>query len=366
MKLGIYCNFGPGIVSGVLQTGGSEYVIENISKLLIKDYNYNVSISAFNYNKETVYNDINLIPCGKNNKLIDHINSYDHIFIYSDSFWGMSNILDNIKQIKPRITLALVGAYFLKSHPEYLKILKKNIDKFNLVVHSSLTPDYLFCKNNNLPVSIVSNGIDKKEFETNNINFREKYNIKKKYIILNIANYFYGKGQESLGLINKELKKHLKDFIIVQISSSIKYPYEERFLNRAKRNFGNDKCLFLRNIPREDVVAAFRNSDVLLNVSGKEVSPIIMLESLAAGLPFISLGVGDVFKYPGMIINTVIEDSKGYKIIDKITIEMYAKEIYLILKNDNLRNNLIKKRQEVIEKYDWKNIIHRYKGIFEK
>ncbi len=361
----ILCNFGPYLEAGG-SVGGSEAVIAAISEGLIETpYNYEIDIYAHNYTKISKYNNINLIPCSKGDKIIDKIaHDYSHVFVYSDSQWNMGDIIQNVKKIDCRVFCVLVGAYYLRSHPDIFGLLKKNIDKFNLITHSSITSDYKWCVDNNLPVKVISNGICLGEFKNNTINFREKYKIKEKIIILNISNWFYGKGQNALGLINKELKHYLDDFIIVQISSSIKYPYEQQFLNRAKRNFDNEKCLFLRNIPREDVIAAFKNSSVFLNVSLKEVSPIVILESLAAGLPFISLPVGDVSSRPGVIVNTAIEDKKGYKIIDKKTVEVYAQNIYSMLINSNLRNRLIEKGHKSIEQLDWKNIVPEYDRIF--
>jgi len=36
--------------------------------------------------------------------------------------------------------------------------------------------------------------VDLAEFEENNIDFRKKYNIKEKYVFLNVGNFFYGQG----------------------------------------------------------------------------------------------------------------------------------------------------------------------------
>ena len=366
MNIGILCNFGPGIVSGIPQIGGSENVIENISKLLIRDYNYEVNIYAFNYDKKDTCHNINIIPCGKNNKLIDQINSYTKILIYSDSFWGLNSVLDNINKIKPKITLVLVGAYFLKSHPEYLKILKSNINKFNLVVHSRITPDYKFCVENNLPVSVIPNGISTEEFKINKINFLEKYKIKEKYVILSVFNWFYGKGFNKLTEFYRSLEKELKDFIIIQVSSSIKYPYEKRFLEKCQYECRNMNIKFLRNIPREDVVSAFNNSDIYLNLSFKEVSPLILYESRASSLPFVSSNVGNSIEQKGgIIIVNNNEDEKGYKIVDKQIIDKYVDSIIRILTNNSLRERLIREGQEDIKQYDWKNIVPEYNKLFK-
>lgn len=346
--------------------GGSELVCKAIAEEMVAKYNFEVTILGFNVDREIVHNGVLYKKCQKGNKFIFQIAQNDHIFIYSDSMWCLDTILQNINKVAPRLSCVLVGAYHLRSHPDSFELLKKNIDKFNLITHSSITSDYKWCIDNDLPVKVIPNGISLQEFKNNTIKFREKYKIKEKYVILNIAQHFYGKGQSALGLINKELKYYLDDFIIVQISSSIKYPYEQQFLNRAKKNFNNEKCLFLRNIPREDVVAAFKGANIFLNVSLKEVSPIVILESLAAGLLFISLPVGDVSDRPGVIVNTAIEDKKGYKIIDEKTVRVYAQNIYSMLINSNLRNRLIEKGKKEIERLDWKNIVPEYDKVFRR
>ncbi len=357
MKLGILCNFGPPSV------GGSESVIKNISTQLIKGYKYEISVFSFNYDRISVFEGMNLIPCPKGEKLVQELNNFDHLMVYSDGFWEWETILKNIDKIKPNVTISMVGMYHMIANNELYGLFKKNIDRYSIITHFEGN-DYNKCLFDGLTVNVIPNGVDLDEFRNNIINFREKYNIKEKYVILNCANFFFGKGQNALGLINKELKKYLKDFIIVQISSSIKYPYEQRFLERAKRNFDGDKCLFLRNIPREDVVSAFKGSDIFLNVSGKEVNPIVILESLASDLPFVSLSVGDVNNYPGIIVNTAIEDKKGYKIIDERTVKVYVDSIIKLLTNNGLREELIIRGQNVIEKLDWKNIVPEYDKVF--
>ena len=195
MKLAILSNFGPYPLYGG-STGGSEIVIQQISERLIKDYSYIVDVYAYNYKKHSIHNNINLFPCFKGDKFINQIsNKYDHIFCYSDSFWGYEDLVRSIDKLGCKLTVVLVGAYYTISHPDILKVLKENIHKFNLITHSSITLDYQFCIDNNLPVSVISNGICQKEFNSNSINFREKYNIKSQYIILNISSFFYGKNQ---------------------------------------------------------------------------------------------------------------------------------------------------------------------------
>ncbi len=368
MKLGIFCNFGP-----FEQVGGSEMVIEHISRGLTERYGYEINIYAFNYKKPSVCRGINLCPCKKGKDVISQINENDHIFIYSSDFWQLDTILQNIEKIDCGASLSLVGGYHLRSHPDIFDLLKKNIDKFNLITHSSITPDYKWCVDNGLDINVIPNGVDLNEFKNNTINFREKYKIKEKVIILSIFNYFYGKGFNKLPETYRELEKKLKDFIIIQISSSIKYPYEKRFLERCKYECRNMNIRFLRNIPREDVISAFKNSSVYLNLSFKEVAPLVILESQAAGLPWISMDVGDVKdRKGGVIVNNTNEDDKGYKIVDDKIIDDFVFGIEciirgnLIVTGESVKKKLVTEGREDIEKLDWKNIVPEYDKVFNK
>ena len=350
LRLGIFCNFGPPSV------GGSENVIKHISERLAIDYDYKVNIYSYNNNS-----------CNKGYGLISQINENDHILIYSDSFWGFDTILRHIDRINCRVSLALVGAYAMRNDVHILKLLKENIDRFNLITHSVITEDYKWCVDNDLPVTVIPNGVNLSEFNDNIINFRQKYNIKEKYIILNISNWFFGKGQEAIPKICKKLNSNLKDFIILQCSNAVQYPYDKTFLNRTKRQSAGLNIKFLRDLPREDIVSAFKCADLFLMTSKKEVAPLVILECKAAKLPYISMNVGNTGENAGgIVIENSEEDYKGYKVINDIIINRYIINITNILEDNNLKNKLITEGQKEIDKIDWKNMVSLYHEVFSK
>jgi len=364
MKLAILCNFGPYPTVGG-SVGGSEAVIAEIAEGLTKRYGFQVDIYGHNYSNISSYNGINLFPCPKGDSIVDKIsNNYSHVFIYSDSQWNINNIIHNIKSINCKISLCLVGAYHMQSHPEILELLKKNIDRFSLITHSK-TSDYEWCKKNNLPVRIIPNGVNLQEFKENKIDFREKYSIKEKYIINSTNNFFFGKGFEILPKIYKKLFNNLDDFIISSVSNSVKYPYDKIFLNRTKNQCKGMNIRFLRDLPREDVVAAFQQSDILMSCSKKEVAPLVILESRASKLPWISMDVGNVKEVSGgIVISNNNIDHKGYKIVDDKVIDSYASNIIDLLTNKELRQSVIDDGQKNIEKLDWSNIVPLYNEVF--
>jgi glycosyltransferase involved in cell wall biosynthesis len=262
--------------------------------------------------------------------------------------------------------VALVGAYHMQSHSEIFNLFKKNIDKFNLITHSSVTPDYKWCIDNDLPVRVIPNGVDLAEFD-NTIDFREKYNIKEKYIILNIGNFFEGKGFEIIPQVCRKLSKKLDDFIILQLSNTIKYPYDKVFLDRTRKQSSGLNIRFMRDLPREDVVAAFLNSDVFLMPSRKEVAPLVILESRAAKLPWVSMRVGDISNQAGGIpIEFENVDQKEYVFVDSKIINHFVAAIVHLLKMPRLRQGAIREGQTDIEEIDWDNIVPLYHEVFSR
>lgn len=358
-RLCIISNFGP----GVGQVGGSEYVIMAIAEGLLNSYD--ATIFARNYTKPSLYKGASLVPSPKGNALISQLSNFDHILIYSDSSWEFPNILDNINKIKCKISLVLVGAYFLQSNLKYLDILKNNISKFNLITHSKITPDYKWCIDNSLPVRVVPNGTDLLEFKDNTINFREKYNIKEKYIINSTGNLFFGKGFDVLPKIAKNLKAKLGDFIILSISSTVKYTYDKRFLQQTKQQSKGLPIRFLRDLSREDVIASFKTSDILVLPSKKEVAPLVLLEARASKTPWLSMTVGNAEDVPGgVVIHNSNVDNKGYKIVNSDIVDNFAEEIKSILLSNELRKQLISEGQRDIYKLDWSKIVPEYNRMF--
>ncbi len=363
MKLGIFCNFGPPD-----HIGGSEEVIKQVAHHLPDDY----EVKIYSHSQKVVCMDrgVPTVPCFKGDKLIAQINENDHIFVYSDSFWGWDTIVENVDKVVPDVSVALVGAYHMREHNKATgDKFKQNIHRFRVVCHAK-GPDYKWCVKNHIPYKIIPNGVDLDEFRYNDIDFRKKYDIKSKYILLNVSNYFYGKGQEALGLISKKLQDI--DCMMVSVSNSISYPYERTFLSRAKAAFGEkDRRMFLRDLPREDVVAAFKCSDVFVFPSRKEIAPLVILESRAAGLPWVAFDVGNVSdSRGGVIVPKRNSFNKGYIIVDDVDIKNLATGICRIIGEPNMfdrdawKHRFKKEMKRGLDLLDWKIIVPEYDRVF--
>jgi glycosyltransferase involved in cell wall biosynthesis len=391
MRLGFFCNFSHRHV------GGSEIVLKHISERLVKNYNYEVNVYSFSCDASFQDNGVNYFRCDRGDGFISQVSQNDCIMVYSDSFWEFDTLVKNIDRVNCKICVALVGAYHLQSHPEIFSLLKNNTNRFNLITHSSLNSDYKWCQSVGLGVRVIPNGVDLSEFENNKVNFREKYDIKANNIILNVSSFFFGKGQVYLPKICDKLAcpkfgtpKGVKcprdmrgygrsgDFCLVSISNTVKYPHEKMFLDRFKRTLEKQEYEFeykvLRDIPREDVVAAFLFSSVFLFTSLKEVSPIVILEAMASGTPWVSMDVGCLEEYiggldgitsPGNLIRNNKLDVKGNKVITTEIISEYASCVNSLLSEYEIRSEMARAGNDLVEsKYSWDKIVELYHNVF--
>ena len=88
MKIGIFCNF------SLPHCGGSEFVIQNISERLVANYKYIIDVYSYSCHSHYNVKGVNYIPCKRGDGLISQINENDHIFVYSDSFFGWDTMLE--------------------------------------------------------------------------------------------------------------------------------------------------------------------------------------------------------------------------------------------------------------------------------
>jgi glycosyltransferase involved in cell wall biosynthesis len=164
------------------------------------------------------------------------------------------------------------------------------------VYHSALYKDFEFSKALNLSNAVViPNGVDEREFERPlTVDFRKAYGIEARYIILCVANFYGGKGQDRV--IESFCALNCPEAVLVLIGR------EGPTLSSLKQQALGLNVKFLVNIPREHTVAAFRSADLFLFGSEIEASPLVIIEAKAAGLPFVSTDCGNVREWAGGVV----------------------------------------------------------------
>ncbi len=231
-------------------------------------------------------------------------------FLLSDKFDAMINfaanvwttdlafeVQNNIKAIK---ILSTPGLSKL-SNPKYLDYCLntyvpslKNYDR--IAYTSPHYRDKLFGDEQGLAdkTVIIPNGASREEFlKPSSINFREKFEIKTKYLAITVANHFFAKGHNFV--IQALSKMNRKDITLAIIGSKpARHSWYSCYFTCLAKSFVKANLKIISGLSREMVLSVYKQADLFLFGSRLECSPLVMYESFAARVPFITTNVGNV------------------------------------------------------------------------
>jgi glycosyltransferase involved in cell wall biosynthesis len=111
-----------------------------------------------------------------------------------------------------------------------------------------------------------------------------------------------------------------------------------------------DRVMFLENLGPGMLAAAYRAADIFLCSSRTETQPLVLLDAMAAGVPFISTDVGCVAQLPGGV---VVRSQR--EMADRI----------IELRSDKLRRQELGNagRAAVDRYYNWKHVVTCYDNL---
>jgi glycosyltransferase involved in cell wall biosynthesis len=151
--------------------------------------------------------------------------------------------------------------------------------------------------------SVIPNGVDPDTFKVNPSNFRERYGIAPgDFVFLYVAYYSVGKNQ---GLAARAFRRaRLKNATLVFIGgefNAVSHAFQEQD-RQMTADYPDGRILWLEKVPRELTCNAFFECDAFVMTSKLETQPIVLLEAMAAGKPFLSTDVGCAADLPGGVI----------------------------------------------------------------
>ncbi len=136
------------------------------------------------------------------------------------------------------------------------------------------------------------------------------------------------------------------------------------WIKKTNRQFPLKQTLLL-DLPRSELVQAFKNADLFVFSSNIEYSPLVLFESAAAGTPFLSVAVGnaeEIAEWTGCgIICPGKVDSKGYTRISSKVLAGHMKDA---MNSPHLLKDLGQRGyNRWKEKYSWAKIVVDYEKI---
>ncbi len=181
-----------------------------------------------------------------------------------------------------------------------------------------------------LKIQIIRNGVNLQTLVSNQ-NFREKYQIKGKFILF-VGRFSKSKGIETLihsfNIIKNEEKLTDTKLVIMGVD----FGFEKEMEELIKKFNLSDRILVIKNPPREDVISAYGESEFLILPSQWELSPLVPLESFAFKKPVIST------RSHG--IPFTVQDGKNGILVEPENSEELSKAITKLSLDNELREKL--------------------------
>lgn len=130
---------------------------------------------------------------------------------------------------------------------------------------------------------------------------------------------------------------------------------------------GRDRAIVV-NLPRPELLQAYLNSDLFVFASKVEYSPLVLYEAAAAGLPFLSVTVGNAAEIArwtgGGVVLDAPTDAQGYTQVDPAALAEYISR--LAARPDELARIGVEARKNWEARFSWTDIVTLYERVFNE
>ena len=257
--------------------------------------------------------------------------------------------------------------YGLRRCPRFDSNLRKTIKKFSILTSISETvkDEYLKLGLTNKKTPIVPNGcnVDRiKKYKFNKEQTLKRLNIPtNRSIILTIGRNHPKKGFMNIVSIIKYLLKMRDDFIWVLVGKDNE-TIAESIKNEGLQDYfmlipelGLDQNI---NMPSDETIEIYMLADILCFPTIVEAFPLVLLEAMAAGLPIATTNAPGARDSITNMKNGLISEVK-----DNVSM---AKNINLILKDSEIRKQLISNGLIFIKDYEWVSVSRSYVNVYSQ
>lgn len=247
------------------------------------------------------------------------------------------------KECKACIQCKRYSMIFDKSNCLYQR-KKKATDGINLSVVtpslwlSELVKDSFFKK---CPIYVINNGINLNVFKPTESNFKKKYGIENKKMILGVATEFTKKKGFDYFLKLSQIIE--SDFVIVLVGVS----------KEQKSKLPDNIIGIERTADQTELAQIYTAADVFANCTLEENFPTVNLEALACGTPIVTFKTGGSVESAGGEVGAVV---------DQGDIEAMYQEAKHLISMDDIA---MKCRKTAVEKYDEKERYRDYIALYK-
>ena len=196
--------------------------------------------------------------------------------------------------------------------------------------------------------SIIPNAASEDEFLRPPLGFRARYEIRTKHMLLSVGNHYAFKGHRFVIEAFRRLGRSDTTLVILG------HPVVTRLAGcyPSCRLAALHPRIKVLTVPRPWVVSAFQEADLFVFGSRVEASPLVILEAMAAGIPFVTTNCGNVLdlKACGRIVESPSE---------------MAREVSALLENQEARQDLGGTGHRTWrENHTWENVVDQYEQVY--
>lgn len=290
--------------------------------------------------------------------------TWDVIALHCAQAWTTDALLAHLGSVQSAKVFVGHGLSALldpkyRTYYDSLAIALRQVDE--IVALSELLEEVPFCDHHGLKAPhIIPNGVDPIEWQQPQCNIRSKWGIGNRPWILTVSNHSPVKGHSTFFDVVRQVRKQVPNVQGTIIGGN--YAAARWGIGRwgvkggcwyqcwAISKFRHDVTLRL-NIARQHTVSAIKEADLVLITSWREASPLVALESAAAGTPWIAFNVG------------AIQDNAG-GLVASSTKEMISATVRL-LGDKSQREQLGQTgRTWIAEGHVWEQIVEQYERLY--
>lgn len=211
----------------------------------------------------------------------------------------------------------------------------------------------LVCRFNWSHTSIIPNGVDLLEIDSAPNDFRKRFGIGHRKLLLSVGAFSPLKNQAAALKSFGSVRIPDTTLVIIGQEKNRYYGKVERIARSFRSIRSSNDVLLLSNVDRNTVLSAFKAADLYLCTSLSEYFPVTILEAMASCTPYIAFNVGNISSLPGGI---VVKDQH----------EM-VRAIEELLARADLRHELAKDgRNACVATYNWPCITDKYEKLIKR
>ena len=251
-------------------------------------------------------------------------------------------------------------------HPsfhEYYSMIPRHILNYSKWIRvSGCSGEASYSKAFNLPTPpVITNGVDMDEWARPPLSLRRKWGVGDKPWAVNVSNHSPLKCHDVFFRLADSLQDLGVHFTLIAGT----YPMAKWGLGRFGISGGCAYQCWLRSIlspdtvnlrlnrPREEVVSAIREADLVVSTSSKEANSLVLLESMAAGVPWVSFDVGSARENRGGVVVRNLDEMR--QVVSELS------------RSPELRRNLGNAgRAQIVAKHNWDSLVDQYERFYEK